>query len=85
MLTVRALLRTVVHMRTPRLDPERVIRARYALGLNAAELARRANLSKQLVSDIEHGRRSGSPETQKAIADALGVSPDALWLEPAVP
>jgi transcriptional regulator with XRE-family HTH domain len=80
---VRALVRTVVHMPAPQLDPERVIRARYDLGLSAAELARRSGLSKQLISDIEHGRRPGSAESQKAIADVLGVAPSNLWIKEA--
>ncbi|HWD83306.1 MAG TPA: helix-turn-helix transcriptional regulator [Kribbella sp.] len=66
-------------MRTPRLDPDRVIKARYNQGLTATELAKRSGLSKQLISQIEHGRRAGSVETQKAIADALGVLPADLW------
>lgn len=66
-------------MRTPQLDPDRVTKARYTLGISSAELARRAGLSKQTISDIENGRRPGSPETHKAIADALGVEPADLW------
>lgn len=81
LLTVRALLSTVTGMRTPKLDPDRVIKARYALGYTGSELARRSGVSKQLINEIEHGRRPGSPETQKAIADALGVTPADLWLE----
>lgn len=70
-------------MRTPQLDPDRVIKARYSLGLSAAELAKRSGLSKTFICDVEHGRRNGSAETQKAIADVLGVSPADLWAEAA--
>lgn len=68
-------------MRTPKLDPERVIKARYSQGMTATELAKRSGVSKQLISGIEHGRRAGSVETQKAIADALGVTPADLWTD----
>lgn len=58
-----------------------MIRARYNQGLTATELAKRSGLSKQLISQIEHGRRAGSVESQKAIADALGLDPADLWAE----
>lgn len=68
-------------MQRPQLDAELVIKARYTRGLTAAELARRAGLSKTFICDVEHGRRGGSPETQKAIADALDMPLDELWAE----
>lgn len=66
-------------MQRPKLDAELVTKARYERGLNASELARKAGISKQLLADIEHGRRPGSPATQKAIADALGIQLAELW------
>ncbi len=78
---MRETARNVHIVRTPRLDPQRVIKARYALGLSGTELAKRAKVSRSLISDIEHGRRAGSPETQRLIADALGVEPAELWAE----
>jgi transcriptional regulator with XRE-family HTH domain len=66
-------------MQRPQLDAERVTKARYSRGLNAAELAEKAGISKQLLSDIEHGRRFGSPATQKRIADALELEVAELW------
>jgi len=80
---VRALVSTVQFMQRPQLDAELVIKARYKRGLTAAELARRAGLSKTFICDVEHGRRGGSPETQKAIAEALDMPLADLWIKEA--
>lgn len=65
--------------RDPRLDPERVMARRYALGLLQRELAERAGVSPQMVCDIEAGRRSGSTRTRARIAAALNVPVEELY------
>lgn len=67
----------------PRLDPDKVIRRRYMLGLTATQLAERADRSRSLICDVEHGRRPGSPETQQAIAAALDIDVSALYADDA--
>ena len=59
--------------RDARLDPQKVVAARLALGLRQADLAQRARMSKQMMCDIEAGRRNGSPVTHKLLAGALGL------------
>jgi mRNA interferase RelE/StbE len=57
-------------------SPVRVIRE--WRGLSAAELARRAGLHRVQVHDIEAGKRSGSVQTLRRIADALDVPLDDI-------
>ena len=47
-------------------------------GLAQAELARRAGLHRAQVHDIENGKRRGSVDTLKKIAQALDVSLDLI-------
>lgn len=46
--------------------------------IKQTDLAQRAKLSQSYLSDLESGRRKGSPETLTALANALDVPPD--WL-----
>ena len=46
--------------------------------IKQTDLAQRAKLSQSYLSDLESGRRKGSPETLTALAHALDVPPD--WL-----
>lgn len=46
---------------------------RVEAGLSQTALALAAGVSKQLINDLEHGRRIGSAPTLRALADALGV------------
>ena len=57
-------------------SPVRVIRE--WRGITAAELARRAELHRVQVHDIETGKRCGSVQTLKRIADALDVPLDDI-------
>lgn len=57
-----------------------VRRAREGAGLSAAELARRAGVSKATVSQLESGSANPSVETLWAVATALGV-PLATFVE----
>ena len=47
-------------------------------GVSSAELAKRAGVSSAFVSQIEAGKRPGSPATLRRIADALGIAVDDL-------
>jgi DNA-binding XRE family transcriptional regulator len=47
-------------------------------GLTQAELAAAAGVSQGYVAELEAGRKSGAPETLKALARALGVPLDVL-------
>ena len=47
-------------------------------GLTGAELARRAEVNRIQLHDIETGKKQGSISTVKKIADALGVYLDEL-------
>lgn len=57
-------------------QPVRVIRE--WRGMPAAELARAAGIHRVQVHDIETGKRRGSVDTLKKLADALGVTVDDL-------
>jgi mRNA interferase RelE/StbE len=47
-------------------------------GLSAVELAAKAEMSKTYLSEIETGKKPGSIEAYKGLAQALGVPVDAL-------
>lgn len=47
-------------------------------GLTQARLAERACVNRVQIADIEAGRKTGSVETVKRLADALGVTVDEL-------
>jgi antitoxin component HigA of HigAB toxin-antitoxin module len=49
-------------------------------GLTVQALASAAGLSKPYISQIEGGKRTGTTDTQKKLADALGVPVGALVL-----
>lgn len=57
---------------------------RLARGLTQAQLGRRAGVSPYMISYIESGQRVGTMRTALALADALGVTVDALLRSPAV-
>ena len=61
------------------LDGENCVRVyREWRGLTIAELARRAGLHRVQVHDIESGKRRGSVDTLKKIADALNLPLDDI-------
>jgi DNA-binding XRE family transcriptional regulator len=47
--------------------------ARNARGLTQAQVAETVGIAQGFLSDIEAGRRNGSPETMKRLAEALGL------------
>lgn len=51
---------------------------RYRKGVGLRELARRAGVTPRVVSNIEHGRSSGYPQTWVRLASALGVDPEQI-------
>jgi DNA-binding XRE family transcriptional regulator len=57
-------------------SPVKVLRKYRAL--TQAELAAAAGVSQGYIAELEAGRKSGAPETLKAIARALGVPLDVL-------
>ncbi len=50
-------------------------KAREAKGLALRHVARAAGISAPFLSDVEHGRRSFSPEVEKRVRVALGIEP----------
>jgi transcriptional regulator with XRE-family HTH domain len=63
---------------------DQVRAARLQRGLAASELARRAGVSRSLVSQIEHDVCRPSVDVLRRLADALGVQVGALFAGPAV-
>lgn len=57
---------------------KQVRKARERLGLSQAELADRANVSRQTLCYIETGKERPFPKTIAAIAGVLGIDPSAL-------
>lgn len=47
-------------------------------GLSGRELARRTGISETTVTNIEHGKHGVSPAVLRRLADALGVSVEAI-------
>lgn len=58
-----------------------IISARKALGWSANKLAERARIPYPTLRDIEAGYNHGREETRKAIADALGQTMAALYID----
>lgn len=48
-------------------------------GFTQHELARRANLQRSYISDVERGERNTSLQSIKKLADALNISPQRLF------
>lgn len=53
---------------------------RELVGLSGRELARRCGLSEGSMSNIEHGLHKVAPDTQRKIADVLGVPLDSITI-----
>jgi transcriptional regulator with XRE-family HTH domain len=67
---------------TVQIDPEVVAAIRVLAGFSQAALARECGISVQYMSDIERGRRRGSPAVAKRIAQALGVPVRSILITP---
>ncbi len=57
---------------------DRIKGRRIELGLTQEELAKKANISKGFLSDVENGRRNVGADTVLDLAGALGLSLDYL-------
>jgi DNA-binding XRE family transcriptional regulator len=55
------------------------VQARIKMGYSQRELAKQANLSSALISQIENDERNPSPSSAKKICDALGVKFDDIF------
>lgn len=64
--------------RTLTLDGAKVLARRIELGLLQKEVAARADISAQLLCDIEAGRRNGSPPVRARVARALRTNITSL-------
>ena len=58
---------------------EAVRRRRESLGMTQEQLAQKAHLNRTYISDIERGTRNFSVGIFDRLANALSVSPSALW------
>jgi transcriptional regulator with XRE-family HTH domain len=52
---------------------------REEIGLSRREVAQRAGLSYPYFSELETGKKRGSPESIRSVAEALGLGQDELW------
>ncbi len=67
-------------------DPTFYLRGwRLRAGLTQAELATKANLQRTTVVDLEAGRHPPRPSSVRALAQALDVPSEALYLDPGAP
>ena len=64
----------------PRISADTVRRLRLEHGMTQIELAAAIGRSKQVVCDIENGRRHGGPMTQKRLAEVLEVKLSELYV-----
>ena len=62
------------------IDGDRVVRCRVRLGWMRKDLAGASGVSYSQVAQIERGDSGGSEHSAKAIADALGVAVDDIWI-----
>jgi transcriptional regulator with XRE-family HTH domain len=60
------------------INPAALRDMRKLVGISQRELSRRAGLHPNSVSNIETGKHLVIPETQRALADALGVALDSI-------
>lgn len=70
------------------LNPAALREMRCLVGITQKELGRRAGLHENSVTNIEGGKHDVTPETQRKLADALGVTLDSITSpvhEPAAP
>ena len=52
---------------------------REEVGLSRRDLAQRAGLSYPYLSELETGKKRGSPDSIRSVAEALGLGQDELW------
>ena len=66
-------------------DGKLMSHARRAAGMNQDELALRVGRNRVTISDIERGVLRPGEELARAVADVLGLEPEALWKPPPEP
>jgi transcriptional regulator with XRE-family HTH domain len=64
------------------IDGEKVEHYRVSQGKMRKDLARESGVSYSQIAQIERGETGGSEHSAKAIADALGITIDDIWLYP---
>jgi len=62
------------------INPAALRAMRKLVGISQRELSRRAGLHPNSVSNIEGDKHPVTPETQRKLADALGVKLDAITI-----
>lgn len=62
----------------PKANPEALRALREKDGYNGTDFARDCGISPQYLSDIEAGRKPGSPAVLKRMAEVLSVRPSAI-------
>ena len=62
------------------INPAALRELREAIGLSQGELGRRSGLHPRSITNIEGGKHAVTPQTQRALATALGVSLDAITI-----
>ena len=62
------------------INPAALRELRLAIGIGQRELGRRAGLHPGSITNIEAGKHAVTPETQRILADTLGVSLDAITI-----
>jgi transcriptional regulator with XRE-family HTH domain len=60
------------------MNGERLRAARMRAGLTQTELGQQVGLSQSMIGALERNQRTASRETERAIADVLGIPPDSL-------
>ena len=64
------------------IDGDKVERYRVSQGKMRKDLARKSGVSYSQIAQIERGETGGSEYSAKAIADALGITIDDIWIYP---
>ena len=62
------------------INPAALTAMRELVGISQKELGRRAGLHPNSVSNIEAGKHPVAPDTQRKLADVLGVKLDAITI-----
>ena len=62
------------------INPPALREIRQLVGISQRELGRRAGLGSGSVNNIEAGKHPVTPETQRKLADVLGVALDAITI-----
>lgn len=64
---------------TIKVNIDAMVQARIKMGLSQRQLAKKADLSSALISQIENNERNPSPSSAKKICDVLELSFDEIF------